>query len=105
MSWLVDNATTLSILFGLVAVALVLIWRSTGQNKYLGYAAGAIALIGLIWLLAWFVPTDSKQLRKNVDAMADAVIAGNVDDLFKHISKDFSYEFGGQKMTREQLNE
>src|SRR2546423_2920677 len=105
MSWLVDNATTFSILLGLVAAGLVMIWRSTGQNKYLGYAAGAVALIGLIWLLAWLVPTDAKQLRKNVDSMADAVVAGNVDDLFKHISKDFVYEYGGTKMTRDQLYE
>lgn len=101
MSWLVDNATVLSILLGLVAAAMVLIWRTNRQNKYLGYAAGALALIGLIWLLALFVPTDAKQLRSNVDAMADAVVEGKVDDLFKHISKDFHYK--KMDMTRDQL--
>ncbi len=105
MSWLVDNATTLSILLGLIAAALVMIWRTNRQNKYLGYAAGTIALIGLIWLLVLVVPSDRKQLRSNVDAMAEAVVAGKVDDLFKHIANDFRYEFGGQKMTRDYLYE
>lgn len=103
MSWLVDNATTFTILLVLVAAALVMIWRSSGQNKYLLYAAGALAVIGIIWLIALFAPSDRKQLRKNVDDMADAVIAGDVDDLFKRISKNFHYEFGGVKMTRDQL--
>ena len=91
MSWFVDNAITLSILFGLVAAALLMIWRSNRQNKYLGFAAGAIALIGLIWLLTLFVPTDRKQLEANVREMAHAVEAGKIDDLFKHVSKDFRH--------------
>jgi hypothetical protein len=105
MSWFVDNAATLYILFGLVAAGLVVAWRFNQRVKFLGYAAGVLAVMGLLWLLSLFVPTDRKQLRDNVDAMAKAVIDGNVDDLFKHISKDFRYESGAQKLTRDQLYE
>jgi hypothetical protein len=101
MSWLVDNANTLYILLGLLAAALVFIWRSNRQIKYLGYAAGALVLIGLIWILGRFYISDSKQLEMNVNAMADAVVNGKVDDLFKHISKDFVYK----GMTRDTLYE
>jgi hypothetical protein len=92
MSWLTDNATTLYILLGLIAVALFMIWRSNRQNKYLGYAAGALLLIGLIWVLSRFHITDSKQLEMNIHAMANAVVDGKMDDLFKHVSNDFVWK-------------
>jgi hypothetical protein len=101
MSWLTDNSTTLSILLGLIAAALAMIWRSNRQKKYLGYAVGALLLIGLIWVLSRFHISDSKQLEMNVHAMANAVVDGKVDDLFKHISNDFQYK----GMTRKELYE
>src|SRR5438067_1594600 len=105
MSWFVDNAITLYILLALIAAALLMIWRSNRQNKYLGYAAGAVVLILLIFLLSFFYVSDAKQLRINVDAMAKGVVDGKVDDLFKHISDDFVYDPKNQKLTRDQLYE
>src|SRR5438094_9394520 len=100
MAWFVDNANTLYVLFGLIAAAFLIMWRSYQWRKeFLGYAAGALAIMGVIWLLTLFVPTDRKQLESNVHAMANAVVAGKVDDLFKHISKDFNYH----EMTRDKL--
>jgi hypothetical protein len=91
MSWLVDNAFTFYVILGVVAVGLLLVWRNNRQTKYLAYTAGVLVLIGLVWLATQFYVSDSKQLENNVNAMADAVIKKNVDDLFKHISKDFRY--------------
>jgi hypothetical protein len=105
MSWLADNATTLTILFGLIAAALALIWRSNRQNKYLAYAGAALAMIAILWMVRYFHVSDARQLRLNVDAMATAVVDGKVDDLFQHISKDFVYEDGAAKMSRDQLYE
>ena len=99
MSWLVDNAWTLYILFGLIAVAMVLIWRSNRQNQYLAYAGAAIGLGVLIWILTLLVPSDRRQIESNVHAMGQAVMDGKVDDLFKHISKDFAYH----TLTRDDL--
>jgi hypothetical protein len=101
MSWLTDNSTTLSILLGLIAAALLMIWRSNRQNKYLGGAVGALVLMGPIWVLSRFHISDSKQLEMNVHAMANAVVDGKVDDLFKYISNDFQYK----GMTRKELYE
>jgi hypothetical protein len=92
MSWLVDNAKTLYVLLGLLAVAMVMVWRSNRQNRYLAYAAGALALMGIVYVLTLFYISDNKQLEMNVNAMADAVVAGKVDDLFKHVSKDFKWK-------------
>lgn len=99
MSWFVDNANGLYVLLGIVAAGFVIAWRFTTRVKYLGYAAGALVLLGLVWLLTLVVPTDSKQLEANVLAMARAVEAGKTDDLFKHIAKDFTYK----TMTRDKL--
>src|SRR5262249_34980129 len=99
MSWLVDNANSLYLLLGIIAAALVLAWRFNQRAKFLGYAAGVLVLMGLVWLLTHFVPSDRRQLEMNVNAMAEAVIAGKMDDLFQHISRDFRYK----DMTRDML--
>ena len=58
-----------------------------------------VAAIGLVWLLTQFVVTDRQQIEANVKTMADAVVAGNTDEVFKHVSPDFRYK----EMNREQL--
>ena len=99
MSWLVDNANGFYILLAVIAAGFVVGWRLNGRVKFLLFAAGALVLIVFVWLLAQFVGSDSKQLEANVHAMADAVVAGKTDDLFKHIARDFDY----QGMTRDAL--
>ena len=101
MSWFIDNANVLYILLGIIAAGLVVAWRFNQRVKFLGYAAGVLVVIGVLWLLTLFVPTDRKQVENNVNAMAKAVVDGKVDDLFKHISKDFAYK----GKTREMLYE
>jgi hypothetical protein len=92
MSWLIDRASTLYVLLGLVAIGFVVAFWFNRRVKFLGYAAGVVGLIVLVWLLTLLVPTDRKQIESNVRAMADAVVKGNVDDLFKHIADDFRYK-------------
>jgi hypothetical protein len=99
MSWFVDNANALYVLLGVVAAGMAFAWRRNRQVKFLGYAAGPLVLIGLLLLMTRVVVSDAKQLELNVHAMADAVVAGNVDELFKHISKDFRFK----EMTRDTL--
>src|SRR5262249_35554226 len=101
MSWYVDNATTLYILLGIIAAALVVTWRFNQRVKFLGYAAGVLAAGVLLWLLTLLVPTDRKQIEGNVHAMAKAVQEGKVDDLFKHVSEDFVYKGLTRKMLYE----
>lgn len=101
MAWLADNATPICILLAIIAAAFVVTWRFNQRVKFLGYAAGVLALLVAFWLATRFIDSDSKQLEKNVRAMAQAVMDGKMDDLFKHISKDFTYN----EMTREMLYE
>src|SRR4051794_31625138 len=100
MSWLIDNANTIYLLLGIVAAGLVIAWKMNQRVRFLGYAAGVLVLIALVWLLTQFTaPTDRKQLEDNVNAMSQAIIDGKTDELFKHISRDFRYK----DMTRDIL--
>jgi hypothetical protein len=100
MSWLADNVTAIYVLLAIITAGLVFIWRSNQQLKFLFYAAGVLALLAIVWLAVRYVPTDRHQLEGNVRAMADAVVDGKVNELLKHVSKDFNYK----GMTREKLS-
>ena len=89
MSWFIDNATSIYLLLAVIAASFVVVWWFNQRVKFLVFAAGTLAILALLWLLTLFVMTDRKHLKANVDAMAQAVQDGKVDDLFKHISKDF----------------
>jgi hypothetical protein len=99
MSWLIDNATGIYLLLLVIAAGFVVAWRFNQRVKFLGFAAMALVVLGLFWLMTRFVTTDAKQIENNVRAMAQAVEAGKMDDLFKHVSNDFAYK----GMTREML--
>jgi hypothetical protein len=92
MSWFVDNANALYLLLGLTAASLVVAWRFDQRVKFLGYAAGVVALMAVLWLLTQVVPSDRNQLEQTILAMSRAVVAGKQDELFRHISKDFRYQ-------------
>jgi len=91
MAWFVDNASALYVLLGIIAAGLVATCYLNKRVKFLGYAAGVIILMGLVWLITQYGTSDAQELEKSVHAMGNAVERGNVDELFKHISKDFSY--------------
>ena len=99
MSWLIDNATGIYLLLLVIAAGFVVAWRFNQRVKCLFIAVGVLVLLGLFWVLTLFITTDAKQLEGSVNAMARAVEAGKVDDLFKHVSKDFDYH----TMTRDEL--
>ena len=92
MSFVVDNANVFYLLLGIVAAGLAIAWWVTKRLKYLGFAGSVLAVIGFLWLLTRFVISDAKQIEMNVHVMADSLVDRKVDDLFKHISRDFNYK-------------
>jgi hypothetical protein len=92
MYWLIDNAHLWYILFGIVALGFAAGWWLNRKPKYLLGVAVAIALIGLVWLLALLIVTDRKQLELNVHAMAEAVVQGKKEVLLKFLTDDFSFK-------------
>src|ERR1043165_3251989 len=101
MSWVVDNAGALYVQCAIAAAGFVVAWRFNQRVKFLGYGAGFLAVMGLIWLTTRFFSSDRKQVEENVHAMAAAIVAGKTDELFKHISRDFHY----RTMTRDMLHQ
>jgi hypothetical protein len=90
MSWLVDNAGLICLVLGILAAALVAVWRFNQQAKYLGFAGGVLGLLIVFWIATRFIVTDAKQIESNVDAMAKALQADDKKALFKHLAKDFA---------------
>jgi hypothetical protein len=91
MSWIIDNAGFVYLLLGLVATGNLVAFWLTKRVKYLLIAGGVVALIALFWLLTRLVPTDRKLIESGIYDMADAFVAQRTDDLFKHVSKDFTF--------------
>jgi hypothetical protein len=92
MHWLIDNPGIVYFTLGIVAVGFLIAFRLRGRVLHLGGAASCLALMGLFWLLTLWIVTDRKQITANVRAMAEAVVAGDVDRLFKFVARDFRYK-------------
>jgi ketosteroid isomerase-like protein len=87
--WLYEGNPSVYVLLGGIAGLLLFLWWRRRKRRWLYGTAGALALIGVYFLLYRFVDTDKKQLERTVEAMAAAVRAHNVEAVFTHISEDF----------------
>src|SRR5438132_14360076 len=94
-SWLVDDATTINVILGLLALVLgVVWWMNRGEDfgkKRLGWLRGLIArrltlnqfcamgltligvLVVVVLLLGIFVDTDQKRIQRAIREMSDGV--------------------------------
>jgi hypothetical protein len=100
MTWFIDNANLSYILLGIVALGFIGAWWVNKRVKFLAYAGVVVLLICVVWLLTRFVVTDQQQIRRNIEAMADAVVTQDADGLFRHVSTKFMYK----GMNREQMH-
>jgi len=111
-SWLVDDAPTIYMVLGLLALVLgVVWWMNRGEDfgkKKLGWIRGLIArrltlnqccamgltLTGVlalaVFILGFFVDTDQKRIERAIKEMSDGVKEKNVDKIFSHISNQFN---------------
>jgi hypothetical protein len=88
LNWLVDNATIVCVILGLVAVAfLVALWTTRKRSYAIGLGV-SVALIALFLLLTW-VPSDRSQIVGAINEMGRGVRMGNADLIFSHISDKF----------------
>jgi hypothetical protein len=91
--WAVDNAMTLYVVLGVIAMCLAALWWMNRKRYYL-IAVGVIAgLIVVVVLLSLLIVTDRQQIRANILAMRDGVVAGKPDAVFKHFARDFHVDF------------
>lgn len=89
--WIVDHATVFYLLFGLVVLIILARWHFNKRVVYLGYAAGMVGLIFLVWLLSRLIVTDRGQLEHNIRAMAAGVENGKPEEVFRYFAKDFRF--------------
>jgi hypothetical protein len=92
-SWLVDDPSLVFLALAVLALVLGTCWWRTRRRGYL-IGLGAVAVLcGLVWLLAHFTDTDSKQIERSLRAMVRGVNHRNLDQVFEHVANDF--RFGG----------
>ncbi len=100
LNWLVDNPT---VTYALVAFALLLVavaWR-TRRWKYAGFAGIPLVLIGLFWLLGTYYPSDERVIQTNIESMAAAVKARDIDGVMKYVASDFRFQSSDRNAFRQ----
>jgi hypothetical protein len=90
-TWLVENPTPVYLILGIAALVLLVRWWTTRQKKFVIGLGVVAVLAALVWLLDYLVVTDSEQIVRNVEAMAQAVNDHDMDRAFSYLSKDFDY--------------
>jgi hypothetical protein len=90
--WLVDEPSFLWTVLGIIALAFAVAWWRTPRRAYAFGAAAALGLLLLVVALFNFIDTDSKRIERSIQAMASAVDAHRLDDVFSHISAEFRFE-------------
>jgi len=103
--WLFEGRTSVYIVLGTVAVLLIILWRQYSNRRLLYVAAGAVALMGVYWLLDRLFETDRKTIEQTVKKMTAAVGQKNLDGSFASISEQFRSPMGKTKNEFRQLAE
>jgi hypothetical protein len=103
--WLYEGNPAVYVLLGGIAGLLLFIWWRRRQRPWLYGTAGALALLGVYFLLHRFVDTDRKQLERTLEAMATAVRAHHVDAVFAHFAEQFHSPQGRSKSEFRELAE
>ena len=102
-SWLADDPTLVYMILAALAMILGVAWWRTKQGKLFLGAIGAILLIGVVWLIGHYTMTDAKRIQRVVEEMAAALQRHDLNGVFVHTSRDFSYHGITRERAREQL--
>jgi len=90
-NWLADSAPLVYMLLGTAAVILAVVWWRTRRGWFLIGTGVLGLLVGSIFLLRAWYPSDSEQLIHAVQDMSAALHARNMDRIFAHISDNFGF--------------
>lgn len=88
--WLLDRALLINVLLAMLACGLLLRWWATRRGSYLIAASAILGLAAFIFLLTQLIITDRQRLELNVREMANGVLEGNPEAVFKHLASDFT---------------
>jgi hypothetical protein len=89
LEWLVDNAATLYLLLGILALCLAALWWMNRKRPYLIALAVVAVLAGLIFGLSFVIVTDRVRLARICEEMAQGIRARDVGQVFRHIASSF----------------
>jgi len=91
---LIDPPVTVFLFIGTLVIILGALWYREPTRRALVRFAVVAALVGGYWLFAAVFESPREEAVRRMQAMADASVARNLDELFKHVSKKFQYKGG-----------
>jgi hypothetical protein len=89
LSWLVDHATEVYIVLGIVALAFLIALWVTRKRRYAVGISVTAGLALLFFLFTLLMPTDQKRILHAIDEMGAGVRERNTDRVFAQISDQF----------------
>jgi hypothetical protein len=103
LTWLVESATLFYIVLGTLALILSVAWWRIRKNSLVIGAAAAVALIAGLFLLGYFVETDSQRIENSVHEMVSGLRAHDIDRIFAQISDRFHFLSNDKSQFREKV--
>ena len=88
-SWLIEDPTPAYLILGALGLGLGILWWMNRRGAYLIGLGAAALLIGILVLLNYTIDTDSKQIHRKLQTMADSVATRDVEAIFANISSQF----------------
>jgi hypothetical protein len=103
--WLFEGRPFVYVILGAAAVVLLALWWRTRKRHYL-FAVGGVAALAAVYLLLSVVKeTDSRQVNRKLQEMADGVNGNNLDRSFSHISDSFQLSGMNKSAFRQRAND
>jgi hypothetical protein len=91
LRWLfVEDPRTLLILLGLVEIVLLVAWTRGRSRRTLASLAAVLLAAAAVWMLDVLVETDREKVRRSLDALASAAVAGQAERFIERISPAYA---------------
>lgn len=105
--WLVDNATVLLLVVGLVTLSFGYFWWQTRKRTHaIGAGAGVVLFVAVL-VLSFVIMTDRKVLVRTIHDLVDSINRADPDALIKHVADEMEISQPGRpiKIKKKQLHD
>jgi len=103
--FLFEGRAGVYVVLALAGIIALLLWWQKRQRKPLVVLIVTLVLAGLYTLLHFLVETDTEKVDRTLREMAQAMDTKDMDRLFSHVSRDFTYGGKSREEIRRRLSD